>query len=74
MIPKEIYEKYNLADIEEYETETVFYETFLIQTDYICNKIVEGVSTKEDYADELHYRNIARQVLNNIKEVGDVNE
>lgn len=31
MIPKEIYEKYHLADITEYETESVFYETFSIQ-------------------------------------------
>lgn len=31
MIPKEIYEKYHLADITEYETESAFYETFLIQ-------------------------------------------
>ena len=31
MIPKEIYEKYNLADTTEYETESVFHEAFLIQ-------------------------------------------
>ncbi len=66
MIPKDIYEKYHLADITKYETESEFYETFLIQTDYICNKIVKGVSTKEDYADELHYRNIARQEINKL--------
>ena len=41
MIPKEIYEKYHLADIKEYETESEFYETFLIQTDFILNKIIE---------------------------------
>ena len=41
MIPKEIYEKYHLADITEYETESEFYETFLIQTDFIPNKIIE---------------------------------
>ena len=43
MIPKEIYEKYHLADITEYETETEFYETFLIQTDFIPNKIIESL-------------------------------
>ena len=43
MIPKEIYEKYHLADITEYETESVFYETFLIQTDHIPNKIIESL-------------------------------
>ena len=43
MIPKEMCEKYHLADISEYETESDFYETFLIQTDFIPNKIVESL-------------------------------
>lgn len=64
MIPKEIYEKYHLADITEYETESAFYETFLIQTDFIPNKILEGVATSSDYADELYYREFARQQIN----------
>lgn len=64
MIPKEIYEKYHLADITEYETESVFYETFLIQTDFIPNKILEGVATSEEYANELYYREFARQQIN----------
>ena len=64
MIPKEIYEKYHLADITEYETESEFYETFLIQTDFIPNKILEGVATSSDYADELYYREFARQQIN----------
>ena len=63
MIPKEIYEKYHLADISEYETESEFYETFLIQTDFIPNKILEGVATSEEYADELYYREVARQQI-----------
>ena len=36
-------EKYHLADIAEYETESAFYETFLIQTDFIPNKIIESL-------------------------------
>ena len=63
MIPKEICEKYHLADITEYETESEFYETFLIQTDFIPNKILEGVATSEEYADELYYREFARQQI-----------
>ena len=43
MIPKEVYEKYNLADITEYESEYEFYYTFLIQTDHIPNKIIESL-------------------------------
>ena len=66
MIPKEIYEKYHLADITEYETESIFYETFLIQTDFIPNKILEGVATSADYADELYYREVARQELDKL--------
>ena len=67
MIPKEIYEKYHLADITEYETESVFYETFLIQTDFIPNKILEGVATSEEYADELYYREFARQQIDGVE-------
>lgn len=61
MIPKEIYEKYHLADITEYKTESEFYETFLIQTDFIPGKILEGAATSVDYADELYYREVARR-------------
>ena len=64
MIPKEIYEKYHLADISEYETDSEFYETFLIRTDFISNKILEGVATSEEYADELYYRDFARKQIN----------
>ncbi|MGN0695025.1 MAG: hypothetical protein ACI4LK_08995 [Lentihominibacter sp.] len=66
MIPKNIYEKYHLADIAEYEAESVFYSTFLIQTDFIAAKILEGVATSADYADELYYREIARQELDKL--------
>ena len=63
MIPKKIYGKYHLADITEYETESVFYETFLIQTDFVPNKILEGAATSEEYAEELYYREVARREL-----------
>ena len=43
MIPGEIYKKYQLADITEYECPQDFYRTFLIQTDYIPNKIIEAL-------------------------------
>ena len=47
-IPIEILEKYNMKSLEKYkedvgnfaETETEFYEIFLIQTDFIPNKIL----------------------------------
>ena len=71
-IPIEILEKYNMKSLEEYNedvgyfSETVFYETFLIQTDFVPNKILEGVATSTDYADELYYREVARQELDKL--------
>lgn len=68
-IPIEILEKYNMKSLEEYKedvgnfSETEFYETFLIQTNFIPNKILEGVATSADYADELYYREFARQQI-----------
>lgn len=39
----------------------------LLDTDYICNKIVEGISTKEDYADILAQRNDWRNQINQLE-------
>ena len=63
MIPKEMCEKYNVADVSEYATESDFYMAFLSATDHIPNKILEGVATSEEYADELYYREFARQQI-----------
>ena len=49
MIPKELYEKYNVADVSEYATESEFYIAFLSATDHIPNKIIESLI--EDLAD-----------------------
>ena len=43
MIPKELYEKYNVADVSEYATELEFYIAFLSATDHIPNKIIESL-------------------------------
>ena len=43
MIPKEMCEKYNVADISEYATESEFYYAFLSATDHIPNKIIESL-------------------------------
>lgn len=60
LIPEEQFDKYNISK-RHMEDEQGMYHAYLIATDYICNKIVEGVSTKEDYAEELAYRQIARE-------------
>ena len=70
MIPINLLIKYQMAFDGE-TTEEVkerygdeFYSVFLIQTDHIPNKILEGVATSEEYADELYYREVARQQIN----------
>lgn len=70
-IPIEILEAHNMTSLDNYkeifgdtiDTEKTFYQTFLLQTDYICNKIVEGVATWEDYAEEKEARAFARSML-----------
>ena len=70
MIPKEIYKKYLLADITEYECPQDFYRTFLIQTDHIPNKIIEAQilgEPAEDYTEILRYRQFARDEINKLE-------
>ena len=62
----EIAEKYGLAQLEEFQNageEIEFYRSFLVLTDHIPNKILEGVATSEEYADELYYREFARKQI-----------
>lgn len=67
MIPKEIYEKYHLADITEYETESEFYETFLIQTDHIPNKIIESLVENLATATALNFIGVFIQFIKDVK-------
>ena len=46
------------------EIDESVWRIFLMVTDHIPNKILEGVATSEDYADELYYREFARQQIN----------
>ena len=62
----EIAGKYGLAPLEEFQDageEIEFYRSFLVLTDHIPNKILEGVATSEEYADELYYREFARKQI-----------
>ena len=64
-----IAERYGLASLEifrENGEEVEFYKSLLILTDHIASKILEGVATSSDYADELYYREIARQELDKL--------
>ena len=74
MIPNNILKKYGVPTFEEYQiadktfTKEMFYQTFLIETDFIANKILEGVATSEEYADELYYREVARREISGVTE------
>lgn len=52
------------------DTEMTFYQTFLIQTDHIPNKIVEaqvlGIEI-DDYTEILHLRQHARDEINRLR-------
>ena len=67
MIPKEICEKYCGADIAEYEDEAVFYQTFLIQTDHIPNKIVERLIENLADATALNLISVFIQFIKDVK-------
>ena len=48
------------------EIDESVWRIFLMVTDHIPNKILEGVATSEEYADELYYREVARQELDRL--------
>lgn len=72
LIPKDLLNKYVprlsiLDGMDETIVNVTLYRAFLENTDYICNKIVEGVATWDDYADEKKYRQIAREEINKLR-------
>lgn len=48
---------------DEHLREVDVWYMFLDRTDFIPNKILEGVATSSDYAEELYYREVARQQI-----------
>lgn len=72
--PTEILNKYDLPPLSEYvktatdrpEVITGYYKQFLINSNHVCDEILEGVATSEEYADELYYREVARQELDKL--------
>ena len=67
MIPKEMCEKYQLADISEYETESDFYKTFLGQTDHIPNKIIESLIENLADATALNFIGVFVQFIADVR-------
>lgn len=56
---------YEINVFDEYASQAEIDESvwriYLMVTDHIPNKILEGVATSAEYADELYYREVARQ-------------
>ena len=70
-IPEALLNEYHMKTLSGYkedfgdtaDTELQFYQVFLEQTDYIACQLVEGVIKTEDCAEELYYREVARQEI-----------
>lgn len=67
MIPKELYEKYNVADVSEYATESEFYMAFLSATDHIPNKIIESLVENLADATALNFIGVFVQFIADIR-------
>lgn len=75
MISEDLLVRYNMGNIADYEAlagskekgKYDFYRTFLIQTDYVPNKIIEaqamGEQVDQDYTEILQARAYAREQI-----------
>ena len=77
MITEELLARYNMGSMDffaqiegEENAEAAFYQTFLLKTDYVPNKIVEaqtlGAQLDQDYTKILQARAYARQRLSEL--------
>ena len=73
-MPEELLNKYGLSSLETFrknmqmgESETMYWEQFLKSTDHIPLKLLEGSISSADVAEELKYREIARQEIARIE-------
>lgn len=72
MITNEMAARFHLPTIENYPfPELDYYHTFLVQSDYVANKIAEaaylGETVDEDYTNVLQARKFARKRINEIE-------
>lgn len=67
MIPREIYEKYHVADIENYDSDIEFYYAFLSVTDHIPNKIIESLIENLADATALNFIGVFIQFLADVR-------
>lgn len=67
MIPREICEKYNVADIEYYDSDVDFYYAFLSATDHISNKIIESLVENLADATALNFITVFIQFIADVR-------
>ena len=67
MIPREICEKYNVADIEYYDSDIDFYYAFLSATDHIPNKIIESLIENLANATALNFITVFIQFIADVR-------
>ena len=67
MIPREICEKYKVADIEYYDSDFEFYYAFLSATDHIPNKIIESLIENLADATALNFIAVFIQFLADVR-------
>lgn len=71
-ISDEMAARYHLPPIQKYPHPTEdWYQTFLLQTDYVTAKLIEAVAmgeSTEQYTDVIEARRIARECINAIQD------
>ena len=67
MIPKEICEKYKVADIEYYDSDFEFYYAFLSATDHITSKIIESLIENLADATALNFIGVFVQFIADVR-------
>ena len=79
MIAENLLERYKMGSLDFFaqvegteNAEAAFYQTFLLKTDYVPNKIIEaqalGVELNQDYTEVLQARAFARAQLSALEE------
>lgn len=73
MIADELAARFHLPPLEDYPfPELDYWQTLLIQSDYVANKVAEaaylGETVDEDYTEVLKARKYARKRINELRE------
>lgn len=69
LIPEEERDRWNISKnhVDEPDYEEWVYRTYLIVTNGISYKVLEGVCTWDDYPDVKHWRQVAREEIERLE-------